>query len=192
MKVQRLTEIEINNPNQIKIGDRIRINEDFTATCQKIGKKSAIFLFDRYLDDARPMNKKDTNTGGYEASDLRLYLLNLEDDDMFDGIRNCMKRFKNGDLLRIPTVEELLGSNYVCGRSYKSLSNKKQWALMSDRDSRSAYRPNSSIPELGWLQNIHFDSKNFCCVNAFGILKNMRSSSHLGVRIVFKIGLEEK
>ena len=70
MKIERLTEIE--TPD-IQIGDQIRVGH-YTATCQTVTPKGAIFLLDQYLDEAYPMNRKNTNHGGYDNSDLRKYL----------------------------------------------------------------------------------------------------------------------
>ena len=67
MKIERMTEIE--TPD-IQIGDRIHVDH-YTATCQKITPKGAIFLLDQYLDKAFPMNWANTNKGGYPESDLR-------------------------------------------------------------------------------------------------------------------------
>lgn len=61
MKINRTMTIET---NEIQIGDRIQIGH-YTATCQ------ALFLLDQYLDKAMQMNKKNTNKGGYQESDLR-------------------------------------------------------------------------------------------------------------------------
>ena len=67
MKVERLAEVETTD---IQIGDKIHVDH-YTATCQAITPKGALFLMDQYLDDLMPMNKKNTNKGGYEESDLR-------------------------------------------------------------------------------------------------------------------------
>ena len=70
MKVLRKQETDISETASFQIGDQIRLGK-YTATCQKVTDKSAIFLLDQYLDKAYRMNPKDTNRGGYEASEFR-------------------------------------------------------------------------------------------------------------------------
>ena len=60
MKVERMTEIET---PFIKVGDRIHVDH-YTATCQEITPKGALFLLDQYLDKAYQMNPANTNEGG--------------------------------------------------------------------------------------------------------------------------------
>jgi hypothetical protein len=54
MKIERMTEIETSD---IKVGDRIRVGH-YTATCQEITPKGALFLLDQYLDKAYQMNRE--------------------------------------------------------------------------------------------------------------------------------------
>ena len=68
MKITRTMTIET---NEIQIGDRIEVGH-YTATCQKlVGEGLALFLLDQYLDKPMQMNRKNTNAGGYDGSDLR-------------------------------------------------------------------------------------------------------------------------
>ena len=68
MKITRTMTIETND---IQIGDRIQVGH-YTATCQKLpGEGLALFYLDQHLDKAMQMNKRNTNKGGYDASDLR-------------------------------------------------------------------------------------------------------------------------
>ena len=59
MKIERMTEIET---PFIKVDDRIHVDH-YTATCQTVTPKGALFLMDQYLDKAFPMNGDDTNKG---------------------------------------------------------------------------------------------------------------------------------
>lgn len=70
MKALRKQEVTIQAANEFKVGDQIEVGK-YTATCQKITRKGALFLLDQYLDTAYQMNREYTNAGGYEASDLR-------------------------------------------------------------------------------------------------------------------------
>ena len=104
MKIERTTEIETND---IQIGDRIHVDH-YTATCQKITPKGALFLLDQYLDRAYPMNRRNTNKGGYPESDLRKALQSDEVLNIFASIRDYMVPFDSGDLLRIPFYGEMI------------------------------------------------------------------------------------
>ena len=167
MKVMRKMEGEINKKTGFsRVGDQIQVGRYYTATCQKVGKNGAIFIFDQYLDEAQTMNQRRTNKGDYEASDLRKYLKGFVMDSMFDGIRDMMVPFKQtGDLLRIPTAEEIFGPEEA-HKYYETLSNKGQWPLMRDRHNRIAFRGKDQEVEWGWLQNKVKESAAFlACVN---------------------------
>lgn len=109
MKVMRKMEVLVDGDKKcFKIGDRIHVGEYYTATCQKVGKNGAIFMFDQYLDKARMMNLKEASEGDYKTSDLRKFLKEFATSSVFDEIREMMVPFKKtGDLLRIPTAEEV-------------------------------------------------------------------------------------
>lgn len=81
MKALRKQEVTIQTAREFKVGDQIEVGK-YTATCQKITRKGALFLLDQYLDEPFKMNRE---------------------------IRNMMVPFKNGDLLRIPYAEEFFG-----------------------------------------------------------------------------------
>ena len=99
MKLERMSEIETND---IQIGDQIHVGK-YTATCQEITSIVAIFLLDQYLDKLMAMNRKNTNKGGYEESDLRETLRSKEILDIFKVIRDYM----------VPSGSELLRP--LCG-----------------------------------------------------------------------------
>lgn len=179
MKVNRMIEIETTD---IQIGDRIHVDH-YTATCQEITPKGAIFLLDQYLDKAYPMNRKITNKGGYEKSNLRKDLQSDEVMNIFVGIRGHMVPFENGDLLRIPFAGEMFGdglSNWV------EPDGHEQWLLMQDRRNRIASRCGEY--EWGWIQNKDITSStNFCYVNHNGYANTWNASNVLGVRPVFML-----
>lgn len=184
MKVMR----RINKEVGFKVGDQIQVGEYHTATCQKVGKSGAIFMFDQYLDEAQIMNQQRTNEGGYEASDLRKYLNDFSMNSMFDEIRDMMVPFKQtGDLLRIPTAEEIFGSEEA-HEYYETLSNKEQWPLMGDRHNRIAFRGEDQKVEWGWLQNkVKETAASFALVDGFGRVNTDIASYTYGVRVVFRL-----
>ena len=183
MIVMRRVKIEVNRP---KIGDQI-IVDHYTATCQEITPKGALFLLDQYLDRAFPMNWNDTNKGGYEKSDLRKALQSDEVLDIFADIRDHMIPFDDGDLLRIPFAGEM----FCTGLSnWAEPDGHERWSLMQDRRNRLALRCGDY--EWGWLQNKDKASPtDFCVVGDVGFASNWSASGVLGVRPVFLIA-EEK
>lgn len=189
MKVMRKMEVLANGePGGFKVGDQIHVGKHYTATCQKIGKNGAIFMFDRYLDEVMVMNHQKTNDGGYETSDLRKFLQWLATTSMFDEIREMMVPFKKtGDLLRIPTAEEMFGPEET-HKYYETISIKKQWPLMKDRHYRLAYRGEDQEGEWGWLQNKYKKlDDGFTAVDPEGDVDYETASAVFGVRVVFRL-----
>ncbi len=184
MKVLRKLEALVQETNEFKNGDQIQIGK-YTATCQKVTRKGALFLLDQYLDDFFKMNDENTNVGGYEASKLRMELQKDSILEIFEPVRSLMIPFKNGDLLRIPYAEEFFGDI----NAYES-SGKKQWLLMQDRKNRIAECRSSSYA-WGWLQNKLLDTAlNFAVVSGSGLADSYgASSTHIGVRPVFRLYL---
>lgn len=184
MKLERMVEIETND---IHVGDRIRVDH-YTATCQEITPKGALFSLDQYLDRAYPMNWNDTNKGGYEKSDLRKALQSDEVLNVFKGIRDRMVTFENGDLLRIPFAGEIFGDKLP---SWCKPDGHEQWPLMQDRRNRLASRRGDY--EWGWLQNKDkASSPNFCIVSSNGSAGNWVASNVIGVRPVFQILIKKE
>ena len=181
MKIERMTEIE--TPD-IQIGDRLRVGR-YTATCQKVTEKGATFLLDQYLVRPMPMNKKNTNHGGYDNSDLRKALQSDEVLDIFADIRDYMVPFENGDLLRIPFAGELFDKL----PSWCEPDGHEQWPLMTDAHNRTASR--CGDPEWGWLANTFRDTSTlFCVVTGSGSADRWDASGVVGVRPAFLIARE--
>lgn len=167
---------------EIQIGDQIRVGH-YTATCQTVTPKGALFLLDQYLDEPYPMNRKKTNKGGYKASDLRETLRSKEILDIFDDWGDRMVPFDNGDLLRIPFFGELFSQGDT---EYYEPDGCEQWELMKDRKNRIAFRQNRW--EWGWLQNKRQSSAAyFYYVTSYGIAYYWNASNSVGVRPVFLI-----
>ena len=191
MKVTRKMEVLVNaESGGLKVGDQIHVGKHYTATCQKVGKNGAIFMFDQYLKEVREMNYQKTNESGYETSDLRKFLKGFAMDYMFDEIREMMVPFKKtGDLLRIPTAEEMFGPEEA-HEWYEPLSFKNQWPLMKDRYNRLAFcgEDSDQDKELGWLQNKYKDSDSyFACINFYGYRESCNPYIPIGVRVVFRL-----
>lgn len=179
MKIERMTEIETTD---IQIGDRIHVGH-YTATCQDITPKGAIFLLDQYLDKAYPMNRRNKNKGGYPESDLRKALQSDEVLGIFAGIHDYMVPFDNGDLLRLPFAGEMFGDNLP---DWVKPDGHEQWPLMKDAHNRAASR--CGEPEWGWLANTVRDiSTYFCYVGLNGGAAAWSASGVIGVRPVFQI-----
>lgn len=177
MKIERMTEIETSD---IEVGDRIHVDH-YTATCQEITPKGALFLLDQYLDEPMAMNRNNSNQGGYEESDLRKTLRSREVLDIFDDWRDRMVPFENGDLLRIPFAGELFGDEKL-----GEPDGHKQWPLMRDRRNRLASRCGEY--EWGWIQNKDKSSlTNFYHSNGNGGVSVWGASAIIGVRPVFMI-----
>lgn len=170
---------------EIQTGDQIRVGH-YTATCQTVTPKGALFLLDQYLDEAYPMNRKNTNKGGYEESDLRETLRSKEILDLFDDWGDRMVPFDNGDLLRIPFFGEIFGQEDA---EYFEPDGCEQWELMKDRKDRKnriAFRQNCW--EWGWLQNKRKGSAAaFAYVTTDGFANYVNASFSGGVRPAFLI-----
>lgn len=184
MKITRTMTIETND---IQIGDRIQVGH-YTATCQKLpGEGLALFYLDQYLDKAMQMNKRNTNKGGYDASDLRKELNSEEILKDFTGLE--LVPFENGDLLRLAFYGELFGHDDWYESGVVEPDDCEQWPLMKERANRIAERKSESY-EWGWLQNKYVQSAaNFCYVAADGSAFAWAASDSLGVRPAFLIKL---
>lgn len=184
MKITRTMNIETND---IQIGDRIQVGR-YTATCQKLpGEGLALFYLDQYLDKAMQMNKRNTNKGGYNASDLRKELNSEEILKDFSGLE--LVPFENGDLLRLAFYGELFGHDSWYESGAVEPDNCEQWPLMKERANRIAERKGESY-EWGWLQNIREGSASyFCAVGNGGGASLWSASNSIGVRPAFLIKL---
>lgn len=179
MKLERMVEIET---SYIEVGDRIHIAH-YTATCQEITPKGALFLMDQYLDKPMVMNRNNSNKGGYEESDLRRALQSDEVLDIFSDWRSYMVPFDNGDLLRIPFAGEIFGDKLP---EWCEPDGHEQWPLMRDRRNRLASICGDY--EWGWLQNNDKSSPtNFYHVNGSGGIGARGASAVIGVRLAFLI-----
>lgn len=177
MEVIRKTAIDT---NEFQIGDQIKVKH-YTATCQAVTEAGALFLLDQYLDEPYRMNRKPTNEGGYEASDLREKLQSEEVLAIFADFE--LLPHENGDLLRLPFAGEIFGEEVPIDYEPDCC---EQWPLMKDRKNRVAFRRNGW--EWGWLQNIDVSSStSFANVVNIGYATYNAASGAFGVRPAFLI-----
>lgn len=180
---------------EFRVGDKIRLDDRYTATCQKIGKKGAIFLFDQYLD-ASPVLMESIklllsrgNNHKYEESSLPILLNEILSYPMFDNIRGYLIPFKNGDFLRIPYAEEMFDEQQI-QYTFVPKNRKKQWKLMKNASNRVVLPSEDNAQLYGILQNNYKYSEGaFACVDPSGD-PSIISSDYVkvtGIRIVFRL-----
>ena len=179
MKVLRNREVEVKN---IRIGDQIVIPlaefGEFTATAQKITDKGTLFLFDDCVA-RQPMNKKCTNKGGFEKSDLRKWI----DDVLLPAFPdNLRSRIEN---LTIPTYGQIFGHDDWYNDVIEP-DNDEQFPLMIKRKNRIADFEDDY--EWYWLQNAtkkELSAAIFAIVRFNGYANYASASASIGVRPVF-------
>lgn len=179
MKVLRKREVEVKN---IRIGDQIVIPlakfGEFTATAQKITDKGTLFLFD-YCVAKQPMNRKRTNKGGFEKSDLKKWINDVLLPAFPDNLRS---RIEN---LTIPTYGQIFGHDDWYNDVIEP-DNDEQFPLMTKRKNRIADFENDY--EWYWLQNAtkkELSAARFAIVNVSGAAYYDHASTSNGVRPVF-------
>jgi len=106
MKVERMMEIETND---IHVDDRIHVGK-YTATCQNISSRAALFLLDQYLT---------------ENGCLRVSLQSDEVLTDFADICDYMVPFEDGSLFKIP---------YGCGWNNSEIARFRPIFLISIRE----------------------------------------------------------
>lgn len=97
-----------------------------------------------------------------------------------------MAPFNNGDLLRLPTEEEIFGKNYY--GECESLC-VKQWEPMKKRRNRMAFDGTKDENfQWYWLTNKVEDfASRFASVDAGGNADYYNASNSIGIRPTFKI-----
>lgn len=187
MKLFRTNEIDT---NEYKIGDVISFTltdgEEVEAMAVKPVEDGMLFCFVDCLKKAYRMNRKDTNEGGYFASDLR-GILNGEILDRFPvELRSRLLPLENGDLLRLPSEREIFGENSYGAEESDEV---EQWECMKDRRNRIAFPgENAGKWEWYWLQNVVEDTAAaFAFVSCCGRAGYYSASYASSVRPAFKI-----
>ena len=179
MKIKR--EMTIHDHN-LHTGDRIKVklpNETHWATAYKKKGSVIFFIFDDCLDELRPMNEEDTTEGGYEASDLRKYLIELS-EQIPEKLKKKMVPDRNGDYLYLLTLRE------VCGCNEKWEETSGQLDFFKDRRNRIATCKEDEYA-YWWLRDV-VSSTTFACVHSTGTCSNFNASyAAIGVRPAFAI-----
>lgn len=181
IKVIRKYEKDVRN---IQEGDQILIPlaelGEFTATAYKVTDKGVLFIFDEYVT-SQPMNKKNTNRGGFEKSDLKKWM----DSVLFMAFPDWL-RDRITDL-SIPTVGEMFGHEDEWNdEHFEELDTDEQLPLMKECRNRVAYLKNEW--EWGWLRNAmkkEYSSACFAHVSSYGNTNYYNASFSFGVRPEF-------
>lgn len=179
MKVLKKQELETSS---IQVGDQIVIQltgfGEFTATAQKITDKGTLFLFDDCVAE-QPMNKKYTNKGGYEKSDLCKWISDVLSVAFPENLINRI------DNLTIPTYGQMFGHDDWYNDVMEP-DDDEQFPLMKKRKNRIAdFNDNY---EWYWMQNAtkkEVSAANFARVSNGGHPYYNNASSSFGVRPAF-------
>lgn len=161
-----------------EVGDKTFMELDglgvFTATVHKVTDDKVMLIFDDYVAE-KPMNATDTNNGGFEGSDLNVWLHTEFVKALPYSIRARLTD------VTIPTVGEMFGWDDEWGRNHFEADNDKQLPLMKQRCNRVAHY---SV-ELCWLRNAtkkEFSSAYFALVRNYDSAICDRASNSHGVR----------
>lgn len=181
MKVKRKIEVET---DKYRVGDIISFElidgEKIRARAVKREDDGMLFCAIDSLKDKYPMNRNNSNEGGYKESDLRKLLNSGKFLNKFPSkILKHMQPMEYGDLLRIPTEREIFGEN-----EYGEYDSAEQWPCMKKRRNRMALCEEDLC--WFWLQNQCTDSAStFCGVLRTGLAAAADASLSHGVRPVF-------
>ena len=180
MKVKRKIEVET---DKLKVGDIISFEltdgEKIRARAVKREDDGMLFCAIDCLRDEYPMNRNSSNEGGYAASDLRMKLNTEILCKIPRKIREHMQPMEYGDLLRIPTEQEIFGEN-----KYGEADSAEQWLCMKKRRNRMALCEEELC--WYWLQNtVENSASDFCYVAYDGYATADGASFSFGVRPVF-------
>lgn len=179
MKVLRIREIEVKD---YRVGDQIVIPlaefGEFTATVQKITDKGPLLMFDDCVAQ-QPMNKKLTNKGGFEKSDLKKWIGDVLFPAFPDNLRNKIKN------LTLPTYGQIFGHDDWYNDVIEP-DDDDQFPLMTKRKNRIADFNNRY--EWYWLKNAtkkEVSAARFAGVGSRGDTDYSGASASRGVRPVF-------
>lgn len=188
MKLNRTIEIDA---TEYKVGDVISFTlkdgEEVEAMAVKQESDGMIFCMVDCLDDEEPMNRSNTNRGGYGSSVLRKKLNTQIIYRFPDDLREKMVAFPDGDLLRLPTEKEIFGKNDY---GEDEAEDVNQWEPMKLRRNRIAFQGKNGAWEWYWLQNRVPGSAAYFAGCGYGGLADCGYASYSGgVRPAFKIAI---
>lgn len=188
--VELEADIEKSEGHQFEVGDVIGFTltdgEEVEAMAMKVEDDGVIFALVDCLAEEMPMQR--------DGKDIMREYLNKDVYIRFpEEIRNMMKPFEHGDMLRLMTQMEVFGE-----REYDTdidEEDAEQFAPMKDRRNRIAYQGkdgSESDWEWYWLADRLrgvAGSASFALVADTGYAYSYSASSSLGVRPAFKLSL---
>ena len=173
------------NLSSIKVGDKITVDlkelGKFEATAYEVTENNVLFIFDNYIAE-RPMNKKPTNEGGYEKSDLKKWI----DSYLYNSFPLELKTRMLE--LTIPTVGQMIGWDDEWDKEHFEPDGDEQLPLMKLIKNRVAYFNNKC--KWGWLRNAtkkEYSSAHFALVATGGGASCGYASYYNGVRLYFRL-----
>ena len=155
----------------------------------KVEDDGVIFALVDCLADEMPMQKN--------GKDIMRDYLNKDVYIRFpEEIRNMMKPFERGDMLRLMTQKEVFGENYY--DADEEDESVTQFEPMKDRRNRIAYLGKGGatdddwqwwwLSNQTWLRDVAATTA-FASVDGAGLADDAIASASLGVRPAFKISL---
>lgn len=171
--------------SKTKVGDKITVDlkelGKFEATAHEVTDNNVLFIFDNYIAE-RPMNKKPTNEGGYEKSDLKKWI----DSYLYNSFPLELKTRMLE--LTIPTVGQVVGWENEWDKEHFEADDDEQLPLMKLIKNRVAYFNNKC--KWGWLRNAtkkECSSAHFALVATGGGASCGYASYYNGVRPYFRL-----
>ena len=179
MKVLRKMETETNT---LQVGDVINLKNGYTATCQQITEDGALMLLDQYIAEMA-MNDESSNRGGWQACDLRKFLIDNIDNFIPEEIFPMLGSFENGDNVRIPMLGEMVDEV----PAWSEYQNVEQWPLMKNRRNRIAFHTDGRWDWCWCMDRNTETASSFAFVNGSGSCASYSASTSFGVRPAFLI-----
>lgn len=191
--VELEADIEKSEGHQFEIGDVIGFTltdgEEVEAMAMKVEDDGVIFALVDCLADEMPMQRN--------GKDIMRDYLNKDVYIRFpEEIRNMMKPFERGDMLRLMTQKEVFGKNYY--DADEEDANVTQFEPMKDRRNRIAYLGKGGttdddwqwwwLSNQTWLRDVA-TTTNFALVGGDGLAYYNNASYSHGVRPAFKLSL---
>lgn len=139
--VHQVHDSNITNNEKWEVGDILRFTlltgERVEAMCHRIDGDKAIFNTTHCLEKAMPINS-NRNISSWEDSELRQYL-NTELLDSFPiSIRQKMRCINGGDLITIPSMQDIFGDwDYDNWEPKSDGLNNRNWELMQYKQYRA-------------------------------------------------------
>lgn len=191
MEVIRKVKIKVGT-DAFLVGDQITVSlkgfGKFTATAQEVTEKGTLFFFDTCLPGVHRINRRPSNEGGFNASELCEWLNTKLLAAFPTQIRNKMTQDASGNLVTIPTYGQLFGGPIDdWDRDHIEIDSARQLPLMKDRKNRMC-----GFDLDYWLQNSlqrRYSDKSFAYVDEMGgYVCNECVTYYVYVRPVFILG----